>query len=44
MGYGAFVNISNDAKFFVPSTSVDTYKAADGWKDYAGKIEGHNFE
>ena len=31
-------SVWNAAKFFVPSTSVDTYKSADGWKDYAGKI------
>ena len=30
-------------KIYVPSTSVDAYKVADGWKDYADIIEGYNF-
>jgi hypothetical protein len=28
---------------YVPTASVDTYKAADGWKDYADKIVGKSF-
>ena len=28
----------------VPAASVDAYKAADNWKDYAEYIEGYNFE
>ena len=28
---------------YVPMESVETYKNADGWKDYANKIEGYNF-
>lgn len=30
-------------KIYVPATVVDTYKAADGWKDYADKIVGYDF-
>ena len=28
----------------VPRNSVDTYKSADGWKEYADDIVGHDFE
>ena len=28
---------------YVPMESVEKYKNADGWKDYANKIEGYNF-
>ena len=30
-------------KIFVPRNSVDAYKAANGWKDYASDIEGYDF-
>lgn len=29
---------------YVPRNSVDAYKAADGWKEYADDIEGYDFE
>lgn len=32
-----------DSKIYVPASSVDVYKAADGWSDYAGIIEGYDF-
>ena len=31
------------SKIYVPASSVDAYKAADGWSDYAGIIEGYDF-
>ena len=30
-------------KIYVPHNSVEAYKAADGWSDYASYIEGYNF-
>lgn len=39
----AFGDISDSAKIFVPAASVDAYKAAEGWKDYAGMIVGYDF-
>ena len=30
-------------KIYVPSNSVDAYKAASGWKEYASDIEGYDF-
>ena len=41
---GAFYNCASNLIIYVPTTSVETYKAANGWKDYADKIEGYNFE
>lgn len=35
---GAFDN-TNDAPIYVPSSSVDTYKAATGWSNYSSRIE-----
>ena len=32
-------NNTNDCPIYVPSESVDAYKAADGWKDYASRIK-----
>ncbi|MBO5464159.1 MAG: leucine-rich repeat domain-containing protein [Alistipes sp.] len=31
------------SKINVPTTYVETYKATNGWKDYADKIEGYTF-
>lgn len=36
--WGAFNN-TNDCPIYVPSASVDTYKAATGWSDYANRIQ-----
>jgi hypothetical protein len=33
----------DSAKIYVPMESVDAYKSAVGWKDYADKIVGYNF-
>lgn len=30
-------------KIYVPRASVDAYKAADGWKEYADAIEPYDF-
>lgn len=34
----AFEEIAEDAKIYVPAESVEAYKAADGWSDYADMI------
>lgn len=39
IGTDVFVNTSASLKIYVPAASVDTYKAAEGWSDYADKIE-----
>ncbi len=33
----------NDCKIYVPSESVDAYKVADEWKNYADNIVGYDF-
>lgn len=38
-----FDNCDNNLKIYVPTTSVDTYKSANGWEKYTDKIEGYNF-
>ncbi len=43
LGPDAFGGIADDAKIYVPRASVEAYKAADGWKDYAAKIVGYDF-
>ena len=35
----AFYNASNTFIIYVPSSAVDTYKAASGWSDYASRIQ-----
>lgn len=37
----SFNYITAGTKIYVPTKSLDAYKAADGWKDYADKIEGY---
>ncbi|MBQ7963563.1 MAG: hypothetical protein IJ288_03205 [Alistipes sp.] len=32
-----------DPKIYVPTASVDAYKAAEGWKNYADNIIGYEF-
>ncbi|MBR2072835.1 MAG: hypothetical protein IJ976_04120, partial [Alistipes sp.] len=32
-----------DCKFYVPIGSVEVYKNADGWKEYADQIFGFSF-
>lgn len=35
----SFVGASSSSKIYVPAESVETYKAASGWKEYASKIQ-----
>ena len=39
----AFDNNASMFKIYVPRNSVEAYKAADGWSDYAAYIEGYDF-
>ena len=39
-----FANNAENRKIYVPAASVDAYKAADGWKEYADAIVGYDFE
>ena len=39
LGYMAFYFTSANLVIYVPASSVDTYKAASGWSDYASKIQ-----
>ena len=41
--YGQFESVSADCKIYVPTASVDAYKAADGWSSYADAIVGYDF-
>ena len=38
-----FFNNASDRKIYVQAASVEAYKAADGWKNYADYIEGYDF-
>ena len=38
-----FNSNASECKIYVPTASVEAYKAADGWKDYADYIVGYNF-
>ncbi len=41
---GSYPSIpSTCARIYVPTNSVETYKAAEGWKNYASKIVGYDF-
>ena len=40
----AFDNCYDNLKIYVPKESEDRYNAADGWKEYADKIIGYNYE
>lgn len=42
-GYSMFNNNASARKIYVPMTSVDAYKSADYWSDYADAIVGYNF-
>ena len=42
-GKNFFSEVSADLKIYVPTESVDTYKTANVWKDYADKIVGYDF-
>ena len=41
-GDSVFTNVPATCPIYVPSGSVDAYKAADGWKDRAGYIQAIN--
>lgn len=41
--WAAFNNNASGRKIYVPTESVDAYKAADGWSDYADSIVGYDF-
>ncbi|MBQ2032784.1 MAG: leucine-rich repeat domain-containing protein, partial [Alistipes sp.] len=41
--YRQFEDVSADCKIYVPTASVDAYKAAEGWSSYADKIVGYDF-
>lgn len=38
-----FYNNASGRKIYVPRNSVEAYKSADGWNEYADYIEGHDF-
>ena len=39
----AFYTNASDRKIYVPTSSADAYKAAEGWSDYADAIIGYEF-
>ena len=41
--WGAFEYINSQCKIYVPITSVEVYKAADGWNECADYIVGYEF-
>lgn len=42
-GSGMFVSNASGRKIYVPMESVEAYKSASGWKNYADAIVGYNF-
>ncbi len=42
--YGVFDENTSDCKIYVPTESVEAYKSADGWNEYADAIEPYEFE
>ena len=38
-----FYSNASGRKIYVPMESVEAYKNAEGWSDYADAIEGYNF-
>ena len=40
---GVFGNNGSGRKIYVPAESVQAYKSADGWRDYADAIVGYDF-
>ena len=42
-GYDMFYNNAPDRKIYVPIESVEVYKSALGWSDYADAIVGYDF-
>ena len=43
LGSDVFDEINEIPTIYVPTASVDAYKAADGWSDYADSIVGYDF-
>ena len=43
IGCEAFDNIASGRKIYVPMESVEAYKSAEGWSEYASDIVGYNF-
>ncbi len=43
VGKGIFTNNASDQKIYVPTSSVDAYKTAEYWSEYADKIVGYDF-
>jgi hypothetical protein len=41
--YNQFENVSAECKIYVPTASVDAYKAAENWSSYADAIVGYDF-
>ncbi len=41
--WSAFNDNAADRKIYVPTESVDAYKSANGWKEYADSIEPYDF-
>ena len=44
LGSNAFKSASASLVIYVPAESVEAYKAADGWSNYADKIVGYDFD
>ncbi len=46
VGWAIFndISLASDFKIYVPTTSVEAYKNASGWRDYAWRIVGYDFE
>ena len=42
--WGAFDRNASERKIYVPAESVEAYKSATGWSDYADSIVGYDFE
>ena len=38
-----FASTPSDIKIYVPYNSIDAYKSANGWSEYASSIEGYDF-
>ena len=43
VSWGAFDSNASGRKIYVPMESVDVYKSAEGWSEYADAIVGYNF-
>ena len=43
VGYNMFYGNDSDRKIYVPMESVEVYKSATGWSDYADAIVGYDF-